>query len=137
MDDTDREIAKLKHALAQLERDTYKEAAGPRGIDVLAVTKAGFRRRIAGLKQLAGADQSLTQVPSDNGEQDPDTPSWWLKMNCSCGSILLTSFTVLALRSSRCRVPTRLSTFSNKHRCRFDPDGHTHATPSVATLLGL
>ena len=51
MDDTDKEIAKLEHELAQLERGTYKQAAGPRGIDVLAVAKAGFRRRIAGLKQ--------------------------------------------------------------------------------------
>ena len=83
VDDTDKEIAKLEHALAQLERGTYKEAAGPRGIDVLAVTKAGFRRRIAGLKQRAGPGPSLTQMPSDNGEQDPITPSWWLKMNCS------------------------------------------------------
>lgn len=51
MDDMDKEIAKLEHELAQLERGTYKQAAGPRGIDVLAVAKAGFRRRIAGLKQ--------------------------------------------------------------------------------------
>jgi CheY-like chemotaxis protein len=64
MDDIDKEIAKLEHALAQLERGTYKEAAGPRGIDVLAVTKAGFRRRIAGLKQRQGS-----WVPSDRGGQ--------------------------------------------------------------------
>ena len=51
MDDLDKQIAELEHALAQLERSTYKETAGPRGIDVLAVTKAGYRRRIAGLKQ--------------------------------------------------------------------------------------
>ena len=41
MDDLDKQIAELEHALAQLERSTYKETAGPRGIDVLAVTKAG------------------------------------------------------------------------------------------------
>ena len=48
MVDMDKEIARLEHELAQLERGTT--AVG--GIDVLGVTKAGFRRRIAGLKQL-------------------------------------------------------------------------------------
>ncbi len=49
MEDMNKGIVRLEHELAQLERGT---TAGPGGIDVLAVTKAGFRRRIAGLKQL-------------------------------------------------------------------------------------
>jgi hypothetical protein len=67
MDDMDKEIAKLEHELAQLERGTYKQAAGPRGIDVLAVAKAGFRRRTR-IEATAGPRPRLTH----SGEQRPE-----------------------------------------------------------------
>ena len=52
MDDLQRELSALKHSLAQLERgDLYKQWAGPQNVDALANVKAGYRRRIAGLKQ--------------------------------------------------------------------------------------
>jgi len=51
MDDMQRELSVLKHILAQLERgDLYKQWAGPH-VDALAVVKASYRRKIAGLKQ--------------------------------------------------------------------------------------
>ena len=52
MDDLKRELSALEHSLAQLERgDLYKQRIGPKNVDVLAVVKAGYRRRIAGLRQ--------------------------------------------------------------------------------------
>ena len=52
MDDLKRELNALEHALAQPERgDLYKQLIGPKNVDVLAVVKAGYRRKIAGLRQ--------------------------------------------------------------------------------------
>ena len=52
MDDLQRELSELKHSLAQLERGgLYMQWAAPLNVDALADVKAGYRRRIAGLKQ--------------------------------------------------------------------------------------
>ena len=52
MEDLKRELNALEHSLAQLERgELYKLRIGPKNVDVLAVVKASYRRRIAGLKQ--------------------------------------------------------------------------------------
>jgi hypothetical protein len=52
MHDLKRELSALEHSLAQLERgDHYKQWIGPKNVDVLAAVKAGYRRRIAGLRQ--------------------------------------------------------------------------------------
>lgn len=51
MDDLEGELSALKHTLAQLERgELYKQWAAPH-VDALAVVKAGYRRKIAGLNQ--------------------------------------------------------------------------------------
>ena len=52
MDDLKRELSALKHSLAQLERgDLSKQQIDPKNVDVLAIVKAGYRRKIAGLRQ--------------------------------------------------------------------------------------
>ena len=52
MDDLKRELNALKHSLAQLERgDLSKQRIDPKNVDVLAIVKAGYRRKIAGLRQ--------------------------------------------------------------------------------------
>ena len=52
MDDLKRELGALEHSLAQLERGgLYKQWIGQKNVDVLAVVKASYRRRIAGLRQ--------------------------------------------------------------------------------------
>ncbi len=52
MHDLKRELSALEHGLVQLERgDLHKQGIGPKNVDVLAAVKAGYKRRIAGLKQ--------------------------------------------------------------------------------------
>ena len=61
MDDLKRELIALEHSLAQLERgDLYKQWIGPKNVDVLALVKASYRRRIAGLKQRLAQRKTIT-----------------------------------------------------------------------------
>jgi len=79
MDDMQRELSVLKHILAQLERgDPYKQWAGPHA-DALAVVKAGYRRKIAGLNQRLAQISASSQINERAGSRLKRANGQWLR----------------------------------------------------------